>query len=177
MNTLNRPVNTVHVQFSSCSVHLFSNDHSVFTLCSRSVHVQFTSPEQTRNASHVHTVTNRTGKPKHVHERSVPHNSQAHLSRALPYRPRRVYRRVYRHTAHSHTSISSPLGGVHSLTDPWLSFMSPDPPALPRPGPVFTLCSCSVHVQFTICAPTLNTLVFTSVQFSSCSCSVQSEFS
>ena len=60
MNTLNSSVNTVHVQFSSRSVHLFSDDH----LCSHYVHVQFTfsSHPQRRsprgNASHVHTITN-----------------------------------------------------------------------------------------------------------------------
>ena len=44
MNTPEQFTEHVHVQFSSCSVHLFLADHEHPPLCSCSVHVQFTPP-------------------------------------------------------------------------------------------------------------------------------------
>jgi hypothetical protein len=81
MNTPEQFTEHVHVQFSSCSVHLFLADHEQPPLCSCSVHVQFTPPPrsdflrypegQTTNVLFLEILT-----------RATPHASCIHLSRA-----------------------------------------------------------------------------------------------
>ena len=81
MNTPEQFTEHVHVQFSSCSVHLFLADHEQPPLCSCSVHVQFTPPPrsdflrypegQTTNVLFLEKLT-----------RATPHASCIHLSRA-----------------------------------------------------------------------------------------------
>ena len=137
MNTLNSSVNTVHVQFSSRSVHLFSDDHPVFTLCSRSVHVQFTSPEDPRgNASHVRTITHR--KPKQ--RTGVPHKRISTVTKPYLYHCKCIATQV---------TATHPFA-LHSWIDCEGTKLSPAPRALrlfPRSSPGSSPGSSSTSVM------------------------------
>ena len=139
MNTLNSSVNTVHVQFSSRSVHLFSDDH----LCSHYVHVQFTfsSHPQRRsprgNASHVHTITNSQEAQTAY---SVPHKRISTVTKSYLYHCKCIATQV---------TATHPFA-LHSWIDCEGTKLSPAPRALrlfPRSSPGSSPGSSSTSVM------------------------------